>query len=250
MAAVFGSAARATFTLIIFAFEITRDYNAVLPLMLVCVIADGVAIVLMRNTIMTEKLARRGLRIPNDLEVDILQQINVQEVMDREPATVLDTLKVSELADHIARGDQKLIRQQGFPVIDRKGALKGMITWGDITRAVGEETSIDQTVLEAGTEELIVTYPDELMHEAVLKMLHNDIGRLPVVDRDNPHKLVGYLGRSAVMEAHLRRLHEEHLREPGWFRSGIAGFNQKIPPALISSNGEQRRTSKATTKKN
>jgi len=72
MGAVFGAASRATFTFIIFAFEITRDYNAVLPLMLVAVIADGIAIMLQgKNSIMTEKLTRRGLHIHTDFEPDV-----------------------------------------------------------------------------------------------------------------------------------------------------------------------------------
>ncbi len=72
MGAVFGAASRATFTFIIFAFEITRDYNSVLPLMLVSVIADGIAMLLMPHaSIMTEKLRRRGLRIHHDYEADI-----------------------------------------------------------------------------------------------------------------------------------------------------------------------------------
>src|SRR5262249_52717068 len=76
MGAVFGAASRATFTFIIFAFEITRDYNAVLPLMLVTVIAEGVALLLMpKSSIMTEKLARRGLLIHQDYETDILQHV-------------------------------------------------------------------------------------------------------------------------------------------------------------------------------
>ena len=216
MAAVFGSAARATFTVIIFAFEITRAYNAILPLMLVCVIAYGVTIPLMRNTIMTEKLARRGLRIPQDYETDILQHIDVSEVMDRDPRAVASTTKVSELADRIARGDQRLTRYQGFPVLDENQSLVGIITWGDIAKVIADNIADKITVLEAGRSDLIVTYPDELMHDAVLKMLNNDIGRLPVVDRSDPRKLVGFLGRSAVMEARLRRLHDESVREPGW----------------------------------
>ncbi len=85
MGAVFGAASRATFTFIIFAFEITRDYNSVLPLMLVSVIADGIAMLLMpRASIMTEKLARRGLYIHQDYETDVLQQVMVAETMDKE----------------------------------------------------------------------------------------------------------------------------------------------------------------------
>jgi len=239
MAAVFGSAARATFTLIIFAFEITRDYNAILPLMLVCVIADGMTILLMRNTIMTEKLVRRGVRIPQDYEADILQQIDVGEVMDRDPGAVLSTMKVSELADRIARGDKKLGRHQGFPIVDEKNLLVGIITWGDITKSVAENTANEKTVLEAGNNNLVITYPDELMHDAVLKMLHNDVGRLPVVDRKNPNQLVGYLGRSAVMEARLLRLHDERIREPGWLTSPVSLAVKKEPPAIISSNGKR-----------
>src|SRR6266481_1376289 len=77
MGAVFGAASRATFAFIIFAFEITRDYNSVLPLMLVSVIADGLAMVLMPNSILTEKLVRRGLRIHQDYEPDVQQQVRV-----------------------------------------------------------------------------------------------------------------------------------------------------------------------------
>src|SRR6266496_4201146 len=80
MGAVFGAASRATFSFIIFAFEITRDYNSVLPLMLVCVIADVIAMLLMpKASIMTEKLRRRGMRIHQDYEVDVLQHTQVSE---------------------------------------------------------------------------------------------------------------------------------------------------------------------------
>lgn len=78
MVAVFGFAAQAVFTFIIFAFEIMRDYNAILPLMLVCVVADGVAILFMRNSITIELLARRRLRIPVGYETAVLQQITTK----------------------------------------------------------------------------------------------------------------------------------------------------------------------------
>src|SRR5262249_10542262 len=89
MGAVFGAASRATFSFIIFAFEITRDYNAVLPLMLVAVIADGIAMLLMpHSSIMTEKLARRGLRVHQDYEADVLSQTLVAETMVKEPPVI------------------------------------------------------------------------------------------------------------------------------------------------------------------
>jgi len=109
--AVFGAAFRPTFTFIIFASEITRDYNAVLPLMLVSVIADGLAMLLMpKASIMTERLARRGLRIHQEYEADVMHQVIVSETMDREDdiPRILADLKVGELADRIARRDPEV----------------------------------------------------------------------------------------------------------------------------------------------
>jgi chloride channel protein, CIC family len=219
MGAVFGAASRATFSFIIFAFEITRDYNAVLPLMLVSVIADGVAMLLMpTSSIMTEKLARRGLRIYQDYEADILQQVAVAETMDREVPKIPGTMRVAELAERIAGHDPAVSRHQGLFIVDSEGKLEGLITRGDVLRALDQDATGAMSVLEAGSRELVVAYPDELISEASEKMLHNDIGRLPVVERNDPRKLVGYLGRHGVMAARLRKLQEEHVREPGWFR--------------------------------
>jgi CBS domain-containing protein len=72
------------------------------------------------------------------------------------------------------------------------------------------------SVLEAGTRDVVVTYPDELLHDAAAKMLRSNIGRLPVVDRNHSRRILGYLGRPGIMAARLRRLEEEHVLEPGW----------------------------------
>ena len=71
------------------------------------------------------------------------------------------------------------------------------------------------SLLDAGSRKVIVTYPDETLHEAAAKMLRNNIGRLPVVDRKDPRHVLGYPGRPGIMAARLRRLDEEHVREPG-----------------------------------
>jgi chloride channel protein, CIC family len=220
---VFGAASRATFAFIIFAFEITRDYNSVLPLMLVCVIADGVAMLFMpKSSIMTEKLARRGLHIHQDYEIDVLQQVAVAETMDRDVPTVSSSMRLDELAEKIAKHDSSVSHHQGLFIVDDEGKLSGIITRGDVLRAISEFPSGTVSVLEAGSRELIVAFPDELISEAANKMLQNDVGRLPVVERGDPRKLVGYLGRQGVMAARLRRLHEEHVREDGW----VGNFNR------------------------
>src|ERR1700685_2859638 len=119
MGAVFGAASRATFTFIIFAFEITRDYNSVLPLMLVAVIAAGIAMWLMpKSSIMTEKLARRGMHIHMEYETDVLQQVSVAEMMDRELPAISSDMSVGELAERIARRDPSVSRHQGMLILD------------------------------------------------------------------------------------------------------------------------------------
>ncbi len=217
MGAVFGAASRATFTFIIFAFEITRDYNSVLPLMLVTVIADGIALLLMPKTsIMTEKLARRGLLIKQDYETDVLQHVAVAETMDSEPPTLVESVLIQEVADRIAHHDPVVSKHQGIFVVDPAGDLKGVLTRGDVLRALDKDALGNASVLQASSHEVVVTYPDESLYEAAGKMLRHNIGRLAVVDRNNPRKVVGYLGRREVMAARLRRLEEEHVLEPGW----------------------------------
>src|SRR2546423_14919148 len=123
MGAVFGAASRATFTFIIFAFEITRDYNAVLPLMLVCVIADGVAIWMQPGTsIMTEKLARRGLRIHAEYEPDVMTQVTVANAMTADVPAVPATMPLLELAGMMTSG-HPLARHYALPIVDANEQL-------------------------------------------------------------------------------------------------------------------------------
>jgi CIC family chloride channel protein len=141
--------------------------------------------------------------------------VSVAETMDRDLPLVPATMRVGELADRIARHDPAL-RHQGMIVTDIDGKLSGVITRGDVLRALDQDPKGTMTVLEAGSRNLVVAYPDEVLHEASEKMLRHDIGRLPVVERSDPHKVVGYLGRKGIMAARLRRMEDEHLREPGW----------------------------------
>jgi chloride channel protein, CIC family len=220
MGAVFGAASRATFSFIIFAFEITRDYNSVLPLMLVAVIADGVAMLFMpRSSIMTEKLARRGLRVFQDYEADVLSQVSVGETMEKSAPVVKAGSKVGVLAERIARHDPEVAKHDAMLIVDESGKLIGVVTRGDILRALEKDSTGMIDVQDAGSTKLVVTYPDELVSEAAAKMLNQSVGRLPVVDRRDERQIVGYLGRSAVLAARMRSLHDEHFREPGWLHS-------------------------------
>ena len=217
MGAVFGAASRATFSFIIFAFEITRDYNSVLPLMLVAVIADGIAMLFMPNSsIMTEKLARRGLRVHQDYEADALTQATVGETMEKDAPVIAATMGVGELAERIAKHDPEVARHEALLIVDEERKLVGIVTRGDVLRALDKDSGGGMTVQEAGSTHVVVAYADELVSEAAAKLLRFDIGRMPVVERGDERKIVGYLGRSAILAARSRRFQDEHVIEPGW----------------------------------
>jgi CBS domain-containing protein len=127
---------------------------------------------------------------------------------------------VGALAERIARHDPAVARHEALLIVDNAGRLAGIITRGDVLRALDKDSSGTATVQEAGSTHLVVTYPDELVSEAAAKLLRFDIGRLPVVDRGDERKVVGYLGRSTILAARLLRFHDEHVREPGWL--GVA----------------------------
>jgi CBS domain-containing protein len=185
--------------------------------MLVAVIADGIAMLFMpTSSIMTEKLARRGLRVHQDYEADALTQATVGETMEKEPPVVAADTKVGALAERIAQHDPAVARHEALLILDEAGKLVGIITRGDILRALDKDASGAATVQEAGSTKLVVTYPDELVSEAAAKLLRYDVGRLPVVERGDERKVVGYLGRAAILAARLLRFHDEHVREPGW----------------------------------
>jgi chloride channel protein, CIC family len=231
MGAVFGAAARATFTFIVFAFELTRDYNSVLPLMLVCVIADAIAIRFLPNSIMTEKLARRGLETHQEYETNVMKQVRVGEIMAQGTLTVTPEETIRAVADRLASEDPRLAGHRALPIVTQQGQLVGMVTQGDILRGLKENPAGDLPVIEAGTRSLIVAHADESAFEALTKMLVNNVGRLPVVDRKDPQKMIGYINRTSVMACWGDHLHDESWREAGWLkrfrtdrrRSGMPG---------------------------
>jgi H+/Cl- antiporter ClcA/CBS domain-containing protein len=218
MAAMMGGTMRSPLTSMIFTLELTHDLNILPALLVSCIAAHALTVLWLRRSILTEKVARRGFHVTREYSVDPLAVLRVGEVMDRNPPTVPAVMKVSELSDLIANRHPELSRRQGTLIVDDEGKLAGIITRGDLVRAL-DKSSNAGTVLEAGTRRLIVTYPDEILHDAVTRMVHHDIGRLPVVRRDNPRQILGYLGRASVMTARLRRHEEENRREAGWLHA-------------------------------
>jgi len=230
MAAVFGAAARATFALIVFAFEITRDYNAILPLMLGCVIADLIALRFLPDSIMTERLARRGVHVPGEYDADVFRMVRVADVMRTNVPRVQQDITVAELAEATRGSQPQLNLADGLTIVDQDGGLMGVVTQGDVLRALENDPAGRTTVLEAGSDAPVWAHPDESVAAVLRRMLQHDIGRLPVVDRQHPRKIVGYLTRANVLGTWTRRLEEEGVRERGWLHRWSSVASPRTAP--------------------
>jgi H+/Cl- antiporter ClcA len=217
MAAMMGGTMRSPLTAMVFAVELTRDFNLFPALLIGSVAALGVTVLLMRRSILTEKLARRGHHITREYSIDPFELARVRDVMDQDVPSVPAKMKLSELSDLIALGDSDISRRQGTLIVDEDDQLVGIITRGDIVRALRQKQNSEMTVAEAGSVDLVVAFPDEPLYAALTKMLERDVGRLPVVERKNPGCVVGYLGRAAILSARMKFHEEENIRQRGSF---------------------------------
>jgi CIC family chloride channel protein len=215
MAAMMGGTMRSPLTGMIFVLELTHDLNALPALLIGSVAALCVTVLLLRRSILTEKLARRGQHITREYSVDVFEMARVADVMDRTPPVISATMTVALLSDRIAQRDPALSHRQAAVVVDAAGRLAGIITRGDIMRVLQEGTAATTTVLAAAGTDLTVAFPDETLRDAIEKMLKRDIGRLPVVAREDAGRVVGYLGRADILAARLRLHEEEEHREKG-----------------------------------
>jgi hypothetical protein len=126
------------------------QFYIVLPgLLIACIAADAVTVLLLRRSILTEKVARHGHHILRENVVDPFELMRVGEVMDKSPATIPDTLTVAEFSNRIARGDPQIARRQGTPITDAQGTLVGIITRSDLVSALEKDPNGEMTVLEA-----------------------------------------------------------------------------------------------------
>jgi H+/Cl- antiporter ClcA len=218
MAATFGAATRAPFASIVFLFELTRDYNSILPLMLATVIATLLASSVMHDSIMTEKLTRRGLRVPSDYHADLLRTTLVSTVMTTQVETVHATSPFVEVAQRFQADGHG-----AFPVVDNNGHLVGIITRGALLRA---DNVRDDTPIEAmAAHDVVTVAPNDTVGDALQKMIEEQIEHVPVIDGAN---LVGICTRTDVLRARQAQWTHEQP-EPGW-------HPRKKPPISERSN--------------
>jgi CIC family chloride channel protein len=212
MAAVFAGAARAPFTAILIVFELTDDYRLIVPLMASVIISLFVAERLHRESIYTLKLTQRGINFRRGRDVDVMETVQVDEVMMRQPITLPADLPVALLADEFLRTGQ-----HGFPVLENNGYLLGVVSLGDYRRAMSmeQDPEVPLLVRHITTKNIVSVYPDESVDVALQRMAPRDLSRLPVVAREDEHRLLGEVRRNDIVHAYevgaLRR-EDAHYR--------------------------------------
>ncbi len=210
MAAVFAAAARAPVTAILILFELTGDYRIILPLMLTVVISVTVAHWLLRGeSIYTLKLTRRGVRLQQGRDVDVMEGVFVREVMDENPPLAPHTMPVAKVRDFLFHG-----HHHGVLVLDDEGLLVGVATLQDVERVTGTKGWETMPVSAIMTRSPLVAYPDESIGAALQRLATRDVGRLPVVARDNPRRVLGLIRRTDIARAYqLGLLRRDDLRD-------------------------------------
>jgi chloride channel protein, CIC family len=208
MAAIFAGAARALLASVVFAFETTLQPMGLLPLLGGCTMSYLVSCVLMRNTIMTEKIVRRGIRVPAEYHADFLDQILVKDAAAPNVVALPADRSLLEVRAWLT-SDLPEAHHQGFPIVNAAGHLLGILTRRDLLQKAHDAFSPLEKLL---TRPPVVVYDDSSLRDAADHMVRHDVGRLPVISRQNPGKLVGIITRSDLLKAHRRRLSETHDR--------------------------------------
>jgi H+/Cl- antiporter ClcA/CBS domain-containing protein len=214
---LFGVLCNATLGFTLFALEVTGQFEAILPVFLVAIVADTFTTLYMGKDLMTTELSDRGIDVSQDYEIDVLKRFTSGEVMDKSPLSVAPEMTVTELAAMIASKPEpteaKTIHD-GFPIVDADGVMRGIITYGDIVRAIARGEG-EQTVMARGSTSLVLGHPDERLFDAVVRMAERGIEQLPIVDPDDETRLIGLLDSQDLMASALRQLDEDLIREEG-----------------------------------
>lgn len=209
MASVFAASAHAPLTAFLIVFEMSGDYRMILPLMVTVGLSTLLSQYLRRYSIYTLKLVKRGIPLERSRDVDVMRGVTVGEVMTQEPDVVYAGMSLKELADAFTQ-----THHHGFPVLNGEGAFIGVVTIQDLERATTEGDLQGRTVGDITERNPITATPSDPLSKVLHHMSDRQIGRIPVLDPDDPTRLVGLLRRQNIVRAYryaiLRKMEEQH----------------------------------------
>lgn len=209
MAAMMGGTMRAPLTATLFAVELTGNMHALLPVLAACVFAYGVTVLLLKRSILTEKIARRGHHISREYRVDPFDLLRVADVMTTPVQTLPDTMTVAQAVAHFTTAQPV---HTSYPVVDGQGVVVGEVTRADTLAWALQGAPDERTLAQAlDGRELVYGHADELASQIADRMALSGAGRVPILDRDSG-RLLGIVGRKDLFRSRARRLREESQR--------------------------------------
>jgi chloride channel protein, CIC family len=209
MGAMVGGTMRSPLTAIIFAFELTHDVNILLPLLIACTAAFLVTVLLMKRSILTEKVARRGHHLTREYSVDPYEVLRVAEVMNERVDTLPASMTLREATELLtgrAAADDRTRWHQGYPVVAADAVVVGVLTRGDVVRWSGEDALAGEPLGDL-VQPPVVGHPEEPVGRLADRMATTDVGRAPVVDEDG--KLIGIVSRRDLLRARSKQMADE-----------------------------------------
>ncbi len=213
MGATLAGTMRVPLTAVVFALELTHDVNMLLPLLLASGVAYGVTVLLMKRSILTEKIARRGYHLSREYATDPLEILFVREVMRTNVAVLPVDLRLAELSSSL-HGATTSRGQRLYPIVDDSGSLCGVLTRGDIQELTRNGQAQDgQRLAAVAKGQPVVAHPDEPLRAVLHRMAETNLTRFPVVDRGPGRRLVGMIALADLLKATQRHLEEERRRE-------------------------------------
>jgi CIC family chloride channel protein len=214
LAAMMGGMMRSPLTGVIFALELTHQWSAMLALTIASSSAYGVSALLLKRSVLTEKVARNGFHLSREYSVDPLDVLFVREVMHTRIIQLQGHLSLATAAARLIAKERKnrhhYYNQGLYPVVDQDGQLSGILTRRDLLDVALEAASAQSIqISQKMTVPAIIAYPDETLKEVAQRMAEHHISHLPVVQREQPTQLIGLITQADLLRGHLWDLQEE-----------------------------------------
>jgi H+/Cl- antiporter ClcA/CBS domain-containing protein len=211
MAAMMSGTMRSPLTSIVFAIELTHNLDALLPLAIGCTAAHATTVMLLKRSILTEKVARRGHHITREYIVDPFETMRVHSIMAQPVDSLPAHMKVSEVISFFTAPDAPL-RHKSYPVVDAADGLIGMVTRADVLRWTMQGWTAETSLADQlGQQQMTVGYDDDLVGALADRMAAEDVGRVPILRRSDD-KLVGLVARRDLLRVRAKVGRDERER--------------------------------------
>jgi H+/Cl- antiporter ClcA len=211
LGAILGGTMRSPFTGILFTLELTHDLNAMLPVLVAVTTAHAFTVLVLRRSILTEKVERRGYHVSREYAIDPLEVLFVKEVMQTDILRFPATLEADESLRR-ADADEKTHNQWSYPVVGSDDVLLGVVTLNMLrfrSKPVGESP----TLLRIMHKDPMFALADEPLRVVVYRMAKSGITRLPVVTPESPRKVIGMITLADLLKARAQHHEDEQRRE-------------------------------------